>query len=529
MEMLDFAVPEITHCLRLAVTPENPPTTIQEAFSQPDGDLWKAAADKEFASLTKMKTWTLTELPAGRKAITSKWVFRIKRNANGSIDKYKCRVVARGFNQTYGVDFTETFAPVVRSSSLRSMLAYAVQRKMKIDQMDVETAYLNGSISEEIYMRQPDGYAEPGKEHLVCRLHKSLYGLKQSGRCWNQKLVEFLKSKGFIQLKSDSSIFFCPDPFIIITVYVDDLVLMTDTDEEMRNLKAVLSSGFKMVDQGPIHHLLGIQFERTENSLRMNQELYVSKMLERFRMNDAHPVTTPSDPNVVLQKEDGSKPVDQTYYQSIIGSLLFLALTTRPDIQLAVGKCARYNSNPLTSHLTAARRILRYLKGTPALGLFFSSEKTDLIGYSDADFAGDYDDRKSTSGYIFMFGGGPISWYSGKQKSTSVSTAGAEYIALGSCVREGMYLQQLFAEIGTQFSPLVIMEDNQAALAMAKNPVYHSKQKHIDVQWHFIRDESEKGTITLKYCPTKEMVADVLTKPIPRPAFVKMIQFMGLQ
>jgi hypothetical protein len=261
----------------------------------------------------------------------------------------------------------------------------------------------------------------------------------------------------------------------------------------------------------------------------MHQERYVDKMLAKFRMSDASPVTTPADSNVVLQKDDGtSKSVDPTFYQSIIGSLLFLALTTRPDIQLAVGLCSRYNSCPNQQHLTAAKRILRYLKGTSKLGIYYRSTSSELSGYVDADFARDLDDRKSTSGYVFLFGGGPISWYSGKQKCTSVATAGAEYIALGAAVREGMYLQQLFSEVGTKFSPITIYEDNQSAIAMAKNPVYHSKQKHIDIQAHFVRDEVEKGTVDLRFCPSADMIADVLTKPLPRPAFEKMIHSMGL-
>jgi hypothetical protein len=293
---------------------------------------------------------------------------------------------------------------------------------------------------------------------------------------------------------------------------VDDLVLMTENMKEMRKLKAVLMSGFKMKDQGEIHHLLGIQFKRTNDSLSMSQESYVKKMLDRFKMENAYEVSTPADSNVVLEVNDGtSKPVNQTLYQSIIGSLLYLALTTRPDIQLAVGICARYNSCPNQQHLTVAKRILRYLKGTPRLGLSYSSEKTELLGYSDSDFARDVDDRKSTTGYVFLFGGSPVSWYSGKQKSISVSTSAAEYLALGSTIREGIFLKQLLAEVGMDFSAIVINEDNQSAIAMTKNHVHHSKQKHIDVQHHFIREEVENGIVHLQYCETKKMLADILT------------------
>jgi hypothetical protein len=411
------------------------------------------------------------------------------------------------------------------------LLAFAVQRSMKIHQMDVETAYLNGEVSEELYMQQPEGYQQIGGEDLVCRLKKSLYGLKQSGRCWNQKLVEFLKKKGFIQLVKDTCVFYRSTPeFQILTIYVDDIVLMTETDRGMKDLKSILESGFKMVDLGPIHHLLGIEFKRDTDFLYMSQKLYISKMLERFGMTNAGQVSTPADPNVCLQKNDGySKPVDRTSYQSIIGSLLFLALTTRPDISLAVGVCARFCSDPNQKHLSAAKRILKYLIGTPNLGLRFSSKSTDITGYVDADYARDTDDRKSTTGHLFLFGGCPISWNSFKQKGTSTSTAEAEYIALGSSVREALYLLQLFAEVGTQFAPILINEDNQAAILMARNPVYHTKQKHIDVQHHFVRQELENGVIDIQYCKSAENVADILTKALPRPAFEKLRQLMGLQ
>jgi hypothetical protein len=523
--------PEISYCLCRAISSDILPNNFEAAMKSPDGKLWKEAMDKEFNSLTEMNTWNLTALPPGRKAISSKWVYRIKRKADGEIDKFKARMVARGFTQIYGVDFTETFAPVVRSNALRALLSFAVQRNMKIHQMDVVTAYLNGRILEEIYMRQPEGYEKPGAEHLVCKLNKSLYGLKQSGRCWNEKLVEFLTKNGFIQLVKETSVFYRTSPELqIITVYVDDLVLMTETDCGMKDVKSILESGFKMVDLGPIHHLLGIEFQRTTEGLRMTQKQYVAKMLERFGQKNAAPVTTPADPHVFLQKTDGfSKPVDRKIYQSIVGSLLFLALTTRPDIQLAVGICARFCSDPNQSHLTAAKRILRYLILTPDLGLFYSSKSSEIVGYVDADFARDIDDRKSTTGHLFIYGGSPISWYSGKQHGTSTSTAQAEYIALGSAVRESMFLIQFFAELGTKFPPITIHEDNQAAILMSKNPVYHTKQKHIDVQFHFVREEVDKGTVNLQYCPSAENIADILTKAVPKPTFEKLRQSMGLQ
>ena len=428
------------------------------------------------------------------------------------------------------MDYTETFAPVVRAESLRALLALAVQRKMAIHQMDVQTAYLNGDLEEEIYMEQPPGYVQKGSERLVCRLKKSLYGLKQVGRCWNKKLVHFLKERGFVQSVCDPSVFYKLEPLTLLTIYVDDLILLTGSEEEMSELKEVLASGFKMTDQGKLHYILGIEAESRNGVLKLSQRKYVEQILEKFGQAQANVLSTPADPSVVLRKEDGSsKPVNPTFYQAIVGSLLYLALQTRPDIQYAVGSCARFCASPNESHLTAAKRIMRYLKGTQEYGIVFRPEKEPLIGYADADYAGDVDDRKSTSGYIFQFGGSsPVSWYSGKQKCVSTSTSCAEYIALGAAAREAIYLQHLFEELGVTHKPVTIFEDNQSTIAMVKNPVHHSRQKHIEVQAHFIRDEQEKGTISVIYCPTGRMNADVFTKALPRVAFTESLHRLGI-
>ena len=401
---------------------------------------------------------------------------------------------------------------------------------MTVHQMDVQTAYLNGDLDEEIFMQQPPGYEVRGQEDLVCRLRKSLYGLKQAGRCWNKKLVSFLKERGFLQSACDPSVFYKLHPLTLLTIYVDDLILMTGSEEEMKELKDVLSGGFKMVDQGELHYILGIEVERKKGALKLGQRKYVGTILEKFGQTEARVLSTPSDPNVVLTKEDGdSKPVNPTLYQAIVGSLLYLALQTRPDIQYAVGACSRFCAAPNESHMTAAKRILRYLKGTQDLGVVFRPEKVPLVGYADADYAGDIDDRKSTSGYVFQFGAAsPVSWYSGKQKTVSTSTSCAEYVALGAAAREALYLQQLYGEVGVAYRPVLIYEDNQAAIAMVRNPVHHSRQKHIDVQHHFIRDELDRGTICLEYCPSGSMNADILTKAIPRRAFEESLRRLGV-
>ena len=525
---IDLAVAQPERCHYLFHISQDEPRTIEEAVSSKESEKWQEAADNEYNSLVNMDTWELVELPEGRKTIGCRWVFKRKYKEDGSIERYKARLVAKGYSQRYGVDYHETFSPVVRFDTLRTLLSFAVQNNLLIDQMDVTTAFLNGYLDEEIYMEQPPGYAEKGKENLVCKLKRSLYGLKQSPRCWNQRFTAYLQGLGFERCESDYCVFVKKDPLILITVYVDDLVLMTENSLQMQQLKSDLIKEFKMIDMGPLHYILGVAVKQTEDGLHLNQEAYIDNMLRKFKLEDAKTVAMPADPNVVLCKNDGSQSVDQKNYQSMIGSLLYAALATRPDIQFAVGACSRYNSCPTQTHLTAAKRIVRYLKGTKTKGLFYKRGSSELVGYADADFARDIDDRISTSGYVFMLSGASISWFSGKQRTVSLSTANAEYIALSEAAREGLFLKQMFSEIGVEIGTVLIMQDNQATISMTRNPVHHKRSKHIDIKYHFVRNEVARKNIKLQYCDSKSMIADVLTKPLPRDCFQRLSESMGL-
>ena len=511
------------------------PKTLEEALASDHAKEWKTAIDSEYESLIENETWELVELPSERKAIGCKWVFKVKHASNGEVERFKARLVAKGYAQKYGVDFEETFSPVVRLSSIRALIAFAVQHDMLIHQMDVVTAFLNGTLDEEIYMQQPDGYSQPGKEHLVCRLKRSLYGLKQSPRCWNTAFTDYLESISLVQSEADPCVFVgTVDTVTVVAVYVDDLVLIAKTTNELQKVKDSLSSRFKMKDMGKIHYCLGISIEQDEERkcLTMHQKQYIENMLEKYRLTDANTVSTPADLSVKLKKDDGfSKDVDSTLYQSMIGSLLYAANSTRPDIAQAVGVVSRYTSRPSQAHLTALKRILRYLKRTASLAIKYQkSDDGDLIGYSDADWAGDADDRHSTSGNLFLLAGGPISWQSKKQGVVALSTCEAEYVALSAAVQEAIWLKKLLADLGVvPKQPVVIMEDNQGALAVAKNPIAHTRTKHIDIRYHFIREAVRDQKFNLCYCPTKKMLADLLTKPLPKEQFEVLRQAMGME
>ena len=406
------------------------PKSIEEALESKLSKKWKEAADSEYKSLIENGTRELVELPSGRKPVGCKWTFKTKHGIDGKVEHYKARLVAKGYTQKHGEDDNETFSPVVRYSSVRALLAFAVQNGMMIHQMDVVTAFLNGTLDEEIYMEQPPGYVKEGMECFVCKMKKSIYGLKQSPKCWNTVFKEHMESTNFKQCTADPCIFVRSKgtDLTIIAVYNDDLIIITKTPEKMKWIKNSLATCFKMKDLGKLHYCLGITIEKRK-CLWMHQRQYIHSLLERYGLSQAKPSITPADTKVKLVKDDGvSKFVDPICCQSMVNSLLYAAITTRLDITQAVGAVSKFNSCPTEAHLTAVKRILRYLKGTINIGVRYERSADDsLIGFSDADWAGDMDDRHSTTGNLFLMSGGAISWFNRKQPVVALSIAEAEY------------------------------------------------------------------------------------------------------
>ena len=509
------------------------PATPEEAMAGSNKLKWKSAMEKELKSLDTNDVWDLVELPPGRKAVGSKWVFKIKVSADGSVERYKSRVVAQGYSQRHGQDYDETFSPVIRPECVRTIIALAAKKNLKLHQMDVTTAFLNGTLEEEVYMKQPEGSVKKGEEHLVCRLKKSIYGLKQSSRCWNTTLDHHLKTMGLQQSSSDPCLYkTTKGEMVIVAVYVDDILLAAESNTRLAEVKKGISDRFEAKDLGELKSFLGVKISQRGGEIWLGQPGYSKKLLEKFGMKDAKPVSTPVDTSIKLTKDgietDG---VDHGLYQSAVGSLLYLSLWTRPDITYAVSCVARFCANPLKEHWTAVKRIFRYLKGTQHLGLkYTNNETTECAGYCDADWAGNIDDRKSTSGYLFSLSGAPVSWRSKKQSCVALSTAEAEYVALASAAQEVVWLRQLTDDLGCGTTqPTIIHEDNQSAIAMAKHPQFHGKMKHVAIKYHFIRDQVDNGTVVLKYCKTEDMLADILTKGLPRVQFEKLRQMIGVK
>ena len=451
------------------------------------------------------------------------------------MERYKGRLVAKGYSQRYGIDYDETFAPVVKFSSIRAILVAALKKNMIIHQMDVQTAFHHGKLNEDIYMLQPEGFVEPRLEHLVCKLNKSLYGLKQSPRCWNSVLHEYLILLGFKRSDADPCVYVDnSDSLMYIAVYVDDLIIAASCDDKLSKVKASLSSRFKMKDMGKLHFCLGvsIDYDAEKKCILMHQKQYILQMLERYGLMEAKTCATPFDTSVNLQKSE--KEVDtknQANYQSQVGSLLYAAMAIRPDIAYAVGVVSKFNAYPSAAHFKTVKRIFQYLKLTSNFAIkYVNLTQPRLIAFSDADWAGDRDDRHSTSGNVFIFGGGAVSWLSKKQAVVALSTSEAEYVALSSATQEAIWLKRLLIDLNVIHDcPIVIQEDNQGATAMSKNPVFHGRTKQIDIQYHFIREAVVNGTIELEYCNSENMVADIFTKALSKPRFEKLRACLGLE
>ena len=522
--------------LTVASTEQQDPSSVAEARSAPDKVKWEKAMETEMKSLHSNEVWELVEPPPDRKVVGNKWIFKRKVDADGAVERYKARLVAQGCTQKFGLDYEETFSPVVRFESIRSIVALGAQHKLQLHQMDVSTAFLHGELTEEVYMKQPEGYVEPGKEHLVCRLKRSIYGLKQSPRCWNHALDSQLKEMGFKQTSSDPCLYVYVNSegvMFLVAVYVDDIVLGGRSEAEMNAVKEELSQKFEMKDLGPLHHFLGVKViqDQLAGVIWIGQPSYTEKILQKFGMYDCKPVSTPVNPDVKLvSSESPDEMCDQQMYQAVIGNLLYLSTKTRPDIAYAVSCVARFCANPTKEHWTAVKRILRYLKGTSNLGLLYrENSPAEVIGYSDADWAGDVGDRKSTSGYIFLLGGAAISWKSSKQTCVALSTAEAEYVALSAAAQEAMWLQLLTSDLlNKSIRETTILEDNQSAICLAKSQQVHGRTKHIDIKYHFIRDLVEAGRIKLTYCASEDMVADMFTKGLTIKQFEKLRLLAGI-
>ncbi|KAJ9545283.1 hypothetical protein OSB04_024990 [Centaurea solstitialis] len=485
-------------CLYVNFISENEPKEIDDALRDP---AWVSAMQEELAEIIRNNVW-----------------MRL------------ARLVAQGYRQEESIYYDETFAPMARLEAIRLFLAVAAHMNFKVFQMDIKNAFLNGKLNEEVYVAQPPGFVDPKFPDHVYKLNKALYGLKQAPRAWYDTLSTFLLSKGFERGKIDSTLFLkkYPKHILLVQIYVDDIIFGSTNPKLCEKFELLMKTEYKMSMMGELTYFLGLQIKQSEKGIFINQGKYVLDMLKKFDLTSCTPMKTPMAPPLSLDKDSKGKPVDVTLYRGMIGSLLYLT-ASRPDIMYSTCLCARYQAEPKESHLTAVKRIFRYLKGTPNLGLWYSKDSGfDLTAYSDSDFAGCKIDRKSTTGGCHLLGGKLVSWTSKKQNSVSTSTAEAEYVAAGICCAQVLWLRNQLQDYDIQLSKIPIYCDNTSAIAIANNPVLHSKTKHIEVRYHFIRDHVMNGDIELHFVPTEYQLADLFTKPLDVTRFNMLISELGM-
>ena len=494
------------------------PVTYQEAMNCEFSEEWQQAMDDEYESLMKNGTWDLMPLPPGRKAVDCKWVYKLKEGLHGEKNRFKARLVARGFSQVYGEDYDQVFAPVVRQTTLRLLMTIAGSKNYRVKHYDIKTAFLYGDLQETIFMKQPQGFKRHGQENLVCCLKKSLYGLKQSARAWNQRLDGVLCKLGFKAAKSDPCLYTktINNKLMYISIYVDDIIIAFDDEDEIRQIGRQLSEQFEITDLGDARHFLGIEIERNmDGTYSICQRNYIKKVLDRFGLSWAKGSSFPMDPGYA-KAEKGENLPDNHEYRQIIGSLLYLSINSRPDISAATSILSRKVSCPNTLDMNEAKRTLKYLRTTIDYKLKLGDcSLSGLVGYADSDWAGDKTDSKSMSGIIFKYNGASISWMSRKQPCVSLSSTEAEYIALSEAIKEFSWLKSLLDDFGENLDfPITIFEDNQGCIKLANSEGMGRNTKHINTRYNFVKEYVAAEEVKLQYCPTENMLADLLTKPL---------------
>ena len=555
------------------------PQTLTEALDW-DPVEWRKAIEDELHSHVENGTWEPAQRPPGRAAISSKWVFKTKVNADGSL-RYKASLVVRGFEQREGLDYQETFAPVAKFTTVRVLLALEAHFDWENHQMDVNTAFLSPKLRESVYMAPPEGYAEflpapPAPIPTMLCLLKSHYGSKQAPYVWYSEIDWFLRSFGLVRSNQDHNLYLSQD--LIVLLFVDDILILASSVLGASPLKQHLSGRYSMVDLGEIHQYLDMQINQNRGNQQrfLHQMRYAETILGRFGMGDCKGVYTPMDRKAALATpDDPAEVVDRSGYQAMVGSVLYAMLSTRADLAYTISALSKFNSHPITGHHSAVKRTPRYLQHTKAFGIAYSGVQDTTKGfpepvcYTDSDWAGDRQDRRSTGGYVITLCGGVISWKTRKQDVVALSTTEAEYIALSDAVKEVILLRRLLRELESrevlkpspdlrthhedeitkQWEPLDdpngseastsidatcsrpqrILAENQGAIKLAANLQFHDRTKHIDIRYHFVREAAERGLIAIDYVPTANMRADIVTEALPRVRHWEHLQGLGLR
>ena len=508
----------------------NEPKSYQDAMNSIHAEEWKAAIQTELNNMEKNAAWDVTTLPNGKTSIGSKWVFKEKKDDKGNVVERKARLVAQGFSQKYGRDFDEVFAPVARGATMRLLLSYAGSRKYLVKQYDIKAAFLNGELTEEIFMRPPQGLELNGE---VLRLRKSIYGLKQAARTWNQTLHKSLTKNGCIQNKTDTCLYSVASggSRIYLMVHVDDILAATNDEPLLDELMKNVNNDFEIKCLGEARQYLGIQLDRdSEGHFLISQPNYIAQIVEAAGMTEAKSSKFPLDTG--YYKLEGKLIESNELYRKLIGMYLFLAINTRPDISASVAILSQKVTKPTDTDLNEVKRIARYLKATQHLKLRLSSsgKENQFITFADADWAENNIDRKSNSGMFCTVNGGAISWSCRKQSLVALSTAEAEYIALSEACKEVLWIKEVTKHFEVEHNrPALVYTDNQSAIALVDNPKFSNRTKHINAKYHFIKDLVEKDEVMIRYHPTSTNIADMLTKPLGGEKIKQLRTLAGLE
>ncbi|GKD26557.1 retrovirus-related pol polyprotein from transposon TNT 1-94 [Tanacetum coccineum] len=463
------------------------PKNVNEALGD---ESWIVAMQEELNQFIANDVWELVPQPKNMTIIGTKWVFRNKLDENGIVSRNKARLVAQGYNQQEGIDYDETYAPVARLESIRILLAYACALDFKLFQMDVKSAFLNGFINEEVYVAQPLGFIDFEKPDHVYKLKKALYGLKQAPKAWYDRLKAFLIKHEYKMGMVDNTLFTKKKSsnLIIVQIYVDDIIFGSTCQDICDEFAKIMHDEFEMSMMGELNFFLGLQIKQIEDGIFFNQSKYIKEMLKKFGLEDSKPMKTPMSSDTKLMKDEECESVDSTKYRGMIGSLLYLT-ASRPDIMFSVCLCSHFQEAPKTSHLEAVKRIVRYIKGTMHLGLWYP-KGTDIetVVFADFDHAEDYVDRKSTSSICTFVGSCLTSWLSKKQTALAISTTEAEYVSVEKACQQALSMKQALIDYDIRLDDVPIMCDNKGAIDLSKDPVQHSRTKHIEIRHHFLRD-----------------------------------------
>lgn len=505
------------------------PLTYEEAVTSLK---WREAMTEEMNSIMKNETCVLTTLPNGAKCIGVKWIYKTKFNENGEVNKYKARLVAKGYSQKHGIDYTEVYAPVARMDTIRTIINLAAREGWIINQLDVKSAFLHGILEEDVYVQQPTGYEVTGEEEKVCKLHKALYGLKQAPRAWYSRIEDYFTKEGFEKSQNEETLFLKSNKqgnMLFVSIYIDDLIYTGNDMSMMKNFKVSMQKEFEMSDLGKMRYFLGFEVMQTPHGIHISQAKYAAEILKRFEMEECNSVRNLLVPGSKLNMDEDGERVDETLYKQIVGSLMYIT-NTRPDLQFSVSLLSRFMSRLTSLHFAAAKRVLRYLRGTMDFGLWYKRGGAgELLVYTDSDFAGDFDSKKSTSGYVFLIDGAAVTWLSKKQPIVTLSTTEAEYVAASVCACQAIWFKRIIGELGCDAGgSTVILCDNTSTIKLSKNPVFHGRCKHIGVRFHFLRELVKEGVIRLEHCGSQEQVADIFTKPLKREVFEYLRERLGV-